>query len=118
MKTEKEIIEQKKKDFKNVIEHLQGLVSGKVKPKDPMLGVCNEFNDFVGHSKVTLMYPSMFLTWDNHSGDNTYPVPHPDGAKEGFLNTKKSLWKGQQGELRKDLCKHLVKCFKEELKKL
>lgn len=92
------------------------------------LGICDNLE-----KHVSSLYPfntgvfiqelkSYFSTWQAYSGDEDYPIPDPKNIYSPntcfWKNTssKEKMWhKGKYAMLRRDLCKHLVKCYKEKL---
>lgn len=73
------------------------------------LGICGNldwvFND-IGLGLYDILQP-LWLDWEHYSGISVNPVP----GKYRFDDSDK--WIGKEGELRKDLCRHLAEKFKE-----
>lgn len=109
----------KVKDYLSLIEHLDGLCSGKIKPRDPFQGLCNELVNFIGYSGVVVRCFELIKEWPLHSGIDKFPVPlDNEDPREVFLSAKIKLWTGRYGENRKNLCKFISNKLKGEVSKL
>lgn len=75
-------------------------------------GICNNLSDTL--ETLWDYKGGLFSSWSHFTGDEYYPVPHPDGSKAGYVDTW-NKWTGEYGELRKDLLDHMINTLKEEL---
>lgn len=71
------------------------------------MGICGNLDRrFDFEFDVYLLLRDLWKDWEHYTGDAMYPVP-------GIYSLKPDKWIGEYGELRKDLCRHLAKKFKE-----
>lgn len=97
--------------IKSIIIRLEGLASGKVKPKDKQQSLSNELSDFIGDSGVVSMAFEFMKDWPEFSGVNCAPIGN--GIDDYLSNDKH--WSGSYGDMNKKLCKYLAGRFKKEL---
>lgn len=94
--------------IERVLRRLQELSEGAM-PQIKEVGLCYELYELCNYD-----IPAEYLTtWEHYSGDNAYPVFDTNNKRyktaERQYDNIVNLWKGSQGKLRRDLCKHLVK---------
>lgn len=95
--------------MKKVIEHLQALGEGSIKPMDVTEGICEELKAQFGYHIAYEVVKPLMKDWSMFSGDEMFPVPDPDGVcpKLRFIKTKKNVWLGKYGSYRMALCLYL-----------
>jgi DNA-directed RNA polymerase delta subunit len=56
-------------------------------------------------------------SWEHYSGVRSYPVKPFDELHDEITAFYKveNRWEGEYGNARKDLCRHIIKCLKEEI---
>jgi hypothetical protein len=99
---------------KSLIERLNGLASGKIKPKDKLQGLTNELADFIGDDVVPDCFKYM-ESWNGFSGYHVVPIQVGECPFDDYHKQDKSVWSGEYGNKLKSLCKHLANEFKKEL---
>ncbi len=102
------------KDKKKLIEALKQLIGGKI--PNEYCGICSNVRHIT--NIYCSEYNKYFLTWKHFSGDDLYPVPSPNKKYYPSICYSKriDMWTGKYGELRKDLCKHIIKQLSKEMK--
>lgn len=101
-----------------LIDYLRELAAGTHKCQEdyPGVGLCSNVVFDVGHVE-SLKMRTLFREWDEHSGNNTYPVPCPAGGcpRVAFVGacTSGGMWKGAYGDTRKRLCTFLANRLEE-----
>lgn len=83
-----------------VQNHLVGLASGVLMPRDTNDGICKDLKDRFGF----IIPKEYFESWMRYSGDPVYPVP---GGMEPYRKHN-ALWVSKQGRYRRELCSHLA----------
>lgn len=73
----------------------------------PNKGICSLTDASIG---------KYFITWDNFSGRNGYPVPHRTKQPYDAYWFGGHKWKGEYGSLRYDLLCHIIKSVKNDMK--
>jgi hypothetical protein len=94
------------------INYLESLAAGEM-PKMPEYGLCENFCD-----KFRVHLPEELVKdWEHYSGDLDYWVPATRKGLEPYEQYYKTrnLWIRKQGELRRDLCRHIARKIKEEM---
>lgn len=99
-----------------VIEYLEYLADGG-DPYSSDRGLCVHLGCMFGDEYWDI--PSLYCkSWEHYSGIISYPVPAPDGGcpKEVFWRRpRENNWgDNPYGNLRRDLCRHIAKCLREE----
>jgi hypothetical protein len=110
---ERAVTDKRTTDIKSIRDHLAGLASGKVKPKDKQQGVSNELVNHIGDSSVVIMAFELMRDWPEFSGVNSAPIGN--GIDDYLSNDKH--WSGPYGDQNKRLCKYLANRFDRELQK-
>jgi hypothetical protein len=100
-------------DIKSIRDHIAGLASGKVRPKDKQQGVSNELVNHIGDSGVVMMAFEFMRDWPDFSGVNSAPIGN---GIDDYLSSDKH-WSGTYGDMNKKLCKYLSGRFDMEMKK-
>ena len=111
--------------IKITISRLKALkIRAKEDPKLILTGICHSIS---GKGRIE----EHFKTWEHYSGNFEYPVPatskviieeledrkySPEVCSLHQYLSKAHKWTGRQGELRRHLIDHLLRCLKEELK--
>lgn len=103
-------------DFRpKLIALFEGWLDGSIALRCFSAGICG--NTFFLIRILSDKYDHHFQNWDKYSGNLYFPVPPTNEeytAKEQYDYTP-NLWIGEQGELRRDLLRHLIKCLKAEM---
>jgi hypothetical protein len=89
-KTDKEII---KKYLNKIIEGDLSYVHFK------LFGLCSYLHDYTRDTCAYGFVSNNSVGWEHHTGNEQYPVPHIKSL---------GLWKGENLEMRQDLCKYLL----------
>lgn len=88
------------------IVSINKLLSGNI--QFDSLGICDNI------SNGLFVYENS-SNWEYFTGCKTFPIPTTDeqfntpSQQYSYSSYKNATWKGKQGELRIDLCKHLIK---------
>jgi len=110
----------KQEAINDTINYLKNLRLGST-PSEPKYGICSNLKTFLD-SRVNKVITKNILckvynlshTWSKYSGDDTYPVPDPEGVDpEDKYDITHNKWTGCYGDLRRELCLYLA----EELQK-
>ena len=110
----------KQEAINDAINYLKNLGLG-CTPSEPKYGICSNLKTFLD-SRVNMLITRDILykvynlscTWERYSGDDSYPVPDPEGGDpEDKYNITCNKWTGCYGDLRRELCLYLA----EELQK-
>lgn len=117
--------------IEDLANHFRGLSDGSIQPTDTDFGLCSHIGDLYDDEVISIdvldyfggyfEVDQYFCTWDSFSGIMDFPVPStiqeltPDDMFGYVYRTDTlSMWEGEYGDLRKDLCLHIAK----ELEKL
>lgn len=77
---------------------------------DRKVGICGRLSDASHISQF-------FKYWDHYSGDPYFPVPYTNNKVSSIrAYNEKPLWRGQYGELRKELLEFCIQKVTEELR--
>lgn len=84
-------------------------------------GICHNLREKIRDEISTWRSPSVIIwaigeaaeSWSEYSGDETFPVPQTDPEASKLVGNH--LWQGEQLELRKSLCRHVLKVLNEAL---
>jgi len=93
-----------KKELKlQIIEHLEKLGNGEIKPRPASLGVCSEIQE---KFNVKLIEIVPFTEYPNFSGDNLYPIPHYRLDPETAYTDIENMWdkRTKYGRERMNFC--------------
>ena len=58
----------RKQQRQEVADHLKGLLSGQIKPKDKFSGICNELCDFISYGDSVSELLDLMELWPEGSG--------------------------------------------------
>lgn len=91
-------------------------------PKNPRTGICDQLQKVLpfGYGKVMQTMEEMFLTWPLYSGEDTFPVPHPELAPDvAYLEAEGNIWdkNTEYGRNRWSLLEHCVSQLQIQLSK-
>lgn len=104
--------------IKKVIQFFEKLSDVRATNQSPYLGICEYYcKKFNGYNYLRLQEIKLIWEeWEHHSGDSLYPIPATSedltSPHDQFMSTA-NLWEGEQGELRKQLCKFTAEKLKE-----
>ena len=77
--------------------HLQTIT-----PERDPAGICERMSDALREE-----FYAVAEKWPKHSGNSRFPVPHPLGAREGWI-AETDLWQGDYGNDRRGLLAWLL----------
>jgi hypothetical protein len=94
------------------VQWLQDMVDGKP-PIDPGSSICVTIYDHFKEVSFKRNFPIIVSLWSGFERNCIHPIRDPEDprtAKEQFKfhTHNETLWEGKQGELRRDLCRHLL----------
>lgn len=96
-----------------VIEFLGRLAEGNIFRGSYRSGICLILHAEFPDNRCVDAIPAFFCSdWEEWSGDEDYPVPHPDGEADRGYYVSKDLWTGEYGASRKRFCLYLVEQLK------
>ena len=83
---------------------LQQIVDGKI---DPDTGICANLTKQGAAGKPFDLFEDLTICWPKFSGNPVYPIP---GGALAFVShlSAGALWKGEQKELRLELCNFIL----------
>lgn len=100
-----------------VIDILESWAEDQIPPIDKFSGICINLAllpdlYMVG---VEALVSEAATTWPEYSGDQFYPVPHPDLRPETAYTAQweAEKWSGEYGESRRRLCQHIADWIRE-----
>lgn len=74
-------------------------------------GICTLLRRSLGGEHLSaIMTKENLKSWQLFSGQYDYPIP---GGRDSYFGENK--WEGIQGDLRVNLCEHLIKCLESEI---
>lgn len=85
-------------------------------------GICDQLTKSVpfGYGKIMRILEELFPTWPLYSGNQTFPVPHPEQEPErAYLDTDGSIWdkNTEYGRNRWSLLEHCISQLQIQLSK-
>lgn len=106
------IVDIPKQDVENIrneiIGYLNELIAGNI--SIPNSGVCANIEAISkGRIDGISFVRTYCRSWAHFSGDDVYPV-----LGYGQYKCDKTMWEDEQGELRRDLCRHLIERVKSD----
>jgi len=104
-----------KKDRLKVIDALGQLLKGNI--PETSEGICSNVGKITGIH--CCYYNEHFITWKHYSGSFAFPVPKTRGWRDeqSIYFSSHNVWINKYGELRKDLCRHIIRELKKEEKR-
>ena len=95
-----------------VIDILEAWAEDQLPPIDKFSGICINLARLPGLSfgDWEALVSEAAATWPEYSGDQFYPVPHPDLRPEAAYTAQREAekWSGEYGESRRRLCQHVA----------
>ena len=109
-------------DMQQVIFILEELGNGG-QPFQEACGLCYNIRHWpsrVGDYYIDMTwlkdYELIMKSWPKYSGDESYPVPHPElDPTTAYMTSTTSLWTGEYGENRREYARYLAAEFKKVL---
>jgi hypothetical protein len=96
----------RKEDKKALVRALRTLLKGK--KRSSTHGICSNVYRLTGVESRE--YDHLFKKWKHFSGSIMYPVPAVEYSNERYeYRLSNRMWSGKYGELRKKLCRHLIR---------
>ena len=107
-------------NIEELIDHLEKLGKGEIPPSRSCYGICTELVAVGGLGNMTRFVACRSKGWAHHSGNDYYPVPHPEWPYrplKGFVDAGQSRWTDDEyGDLRRGLCLYLAQSLRDNPK--
>lgn len=99
--------------WNEVRDALRAWADGEV-PSSTVTGICynlkqlvDELDGGIPPYDLSAVLSEAWAEWDLYSGDPDYPVPGVGGTSaEVMYDRVESMWDGEYGAMRRDLCRH------------
>ena len=91
-------------------------------PKNPRTGICDQLTKTLPFAYRLIMETmrEMFISWPLYSGDDTFPVPHPEQDSDiAYLCAEGTIWDRdtEYGRNRWSLLEHCISQLQIQLSK-